>query len=639
MKLVYFDYCACILLVILVISTILRRMTRGKENGIFLALLVVFLAAAASDVWAVTLDNMGMGHVLVKYISHTMYLMFRYLTIPFYVVYIVALTDIWHKIGLRKILVSLGVPFFAVVLMLFFNVSSGFIFYFDENDTYTRGNGFLLLYVFTIYYVVYGLAILFTYRKLFGKRRWASLLMIFPITLIAALIQYFFPNYLVEMFANAICLQFITIMVKRPEETIDTDTGLGIGSAYGEDMKRSFLNGKPMDIIIVNIANYDSVREMLGYDSFHELLRKIARRLEQVNRRMNIKAELYHLGEGGFRFVIDRRNFDKTEACAQAVNIAMKRSFRINQMEMNLITCVCIVRCPKEIADLDSLMAFENDVDARTYTGEVLYAAQLYRKEYYDVMKDIDLIIERAMTQNRFAVYYQPIYSVNEKRFNSAEALIRLKDDEFGFISPEMFIPAAEKSGAIHKIGNFVLEEVCRFMASGTFEKLNLDYIEVNLSVAQCMQTNLSKNILGTLSKYQISPGQINLEVTETAASYSQNAMMENLQELTRAGIHFSLDDFGTGYSNMHRVASLPLHIVKLDKSLTNIEENPKMWIVLENMIKMIKEMKMKIVVEGIETERLVQQFSNLKCEYIQGYYYSKPLPKDEFVSFIQNAM
>ena len=114
--------------------------------------------------------------------------------------------------------------------------------------------------------------------------------------------------------------------------------------------------------------------------------------------------------------------------------------------------------------------------------------------------------------------------------------------------------------------------------------------------------------------------------------------MMNNLQVLKDAGISFSLDDFGTGYSNMRRIASLPLHIVKLDKSFTNMEENPKLLIVLENTIRMIKDMNMKIVVEGIETEDMVKQFSALQCEYIQGYFYSKPIPKDEFVNFIKAA-
>ena len=149
------------------------------------------------------------------------------------------------------------------------------------------------------------------------------------------------------------------------------------------------------------------------------------------------------------------------------------------------------------------------------------------------------------------------------------------------------------------------------------------------------MKPQLADDVIQILNKYHVSVNQINLEITETAASYSQNTMMENIEKLVQAGVSFSLDDYGTGYSNMQRIASMPFHIVKLDKSFTNTYNDTKMMIVLENTIRMIKDMDMKIVVEGIETKESMKQFSALECEYIQGYYYSKPIPKQEFIEFI----
>jgi EAL domain-containing protein (putative c-di-GMP-specific phosphodiesterase class I) len=269
--------------------------------------------------------------------------------------------------------------------------------------------------------------------------------------------------------------------------------------------------------------------------------------------------------------------------------------------------------------------------------GKVLHAEEILKDGRY-IIKDIEDIIQNAMDHERLSVYYQPIYSVQEGRFASAEALLRLDDEEYGHISPELFIPVAEKNGVIHRIGTMVLEEVCRFIASDEFKELGLDYIEVNLSVTQCMRSNLAKEILQMFEKYHVRPEQINLEITETAAANSQNMMTENVRVLAEAGVPFSLDDYGTGYSNICRVTSLPLEIVKLDKSFTELEENPKLEVVVRNTVKMVKEMNMKIVVEGIETEEMAKKFSDLQCEYIQGFYYSKPLPRDEFVSFLRQA-
>ena len=114
--------------------------------------------------------------------------------------------------------------------------------------------------------------------------------------------------------------------------------------------------------------------------------------------------------------------------------------------------------------------------------------------------------------------------------------------------------------------------------------------------------------------------------------------MAENIEQLNASGISFSLDDYGTGYSNIQRVSSLPLKIVKLDRTFVNAEDNPKLTIVLENTVKMLKDMEMQIVVEGVETEQLVKRFTDMECEYIQGYYYSKPIPKKEFIEFMYKA-
>lgn len=270
------------------------------------------------------------------------------------------------------------------------------------------------------------------------------------------------------------------------------------------------------------------------------------------------------------------------------------------------------------------------------YVGEVQQAADIFHKDHYDLMNNIDSIIENAISNHLFEVYYQPIYSIEHKIFNSAEALIRLKDPQYGFIPPDLFIPVAEKSGAIHRIGAYVLDEVCAFIASPEFKELGLDYIEVNLSVAQCMRNNLADEILEIMTKHNVSASQLNLEITETTASNSQETLQENVKQLLESGINFSLDDYGTGYSNIERISSLLFDIVKLDKTFVNVANNNNHDIVLNHTVSMIKDLGMKIVVEGVEDETLLNRFADLGCDYIQGYYFSRPIPKPEFIQFIK---
>lgn len=320
---------------------------------------------------------------------------------------------------------------------------------------------------------------------------------------------------------------------------------------------------------------------------------------------------------------------------ASLINDALHQTVKIDKFDLNLIPYVCLAKCPEDIDNFQSLISFGTDFHKKLpYNGEVIHADGSTVKRMVSLLTGMDSIIERALANHGFHVYYQPIYSIEKKRFVSAEALLRLIDEKEGFISPEIFIPAAEKSGAIHKIGDYVLTEVFQFIASSEYKKLGLEYIEINLSVSQCMHHGLADSILESMSRYGVSSNQVNLEITESAASYDQSVMSENLEQLSAAGLTFSLDDYGTGYSNMYRIAALPLKIVKLDKTFVN-NQNSKMWTILQNTVRMIKDLNMEIVVEGIETEEMVKKFSDLKCDFIQGYFFSKPIPQREFVEFI----
>lgn len=378
---------------------------------------------------------------------------------------------------------------------------------------------------------------------------------------------------------------------------------------------------------------------MIGYDLIQSLLKRTASRLDKIDRILKSRADLYFLDSGRFRVILQGKSRVKAESFAELINSAFSRAIAENELSLTIIAHVCIVHCPEDTADFKLLStfgaSFHENVKVR---ATVLRASEIMSNQHMDLMSNIDEIIEKALNNHSFKVYYQPIFSVEKQRFTTAEALLRLIDDEYGFIPPDLFITAAEKSGAIHRIGDFVLDEVCRFIASDSYKKLGLDYIEINLSVAQCMHGDLADKVLETLKKHGVRSNQINLEITETAASYAQNVMRNNLEKLSTAGISFSLDDYGTGYSNMRRVVQLPLKIIKLDKSFVDEQANPKMWCVLENTVKMIKDMDMEIVVEGVETADMADKFSAINCDFIQGYYFSKPIPEKDFVEFISNA-
>ncbi len=638
-KIIQFDICALILLLVLLFSTILRKMTKGASSRMFLAMLGTMIIATTFNILAVSLDNSHTAGNAPLLITHTGYLLFHNMTTPIYVLYVVCMADIWHKIRKSPLqIVFLSVPFAFLVVLLTVNLFNQCVFTVD-NGIYSRGNLFVFLYIVASYYMVLGICYLIQSRKLLTRLKIISTFMMVVLMLIAIFIQFFYPSYVVEMFAGALSMLIVTMTTQRPEEIIDSRTGLGNYGAYADNVKRSFETGKNISIIMLNIGSFPSIQSMLTYDSTVELLKTIAHEVTTVSKYYKLHAEMYYLDRGRFRMIISGRGVKNSVEAATMLKSALKSNISINNLSIDVTPHICTISCPEDIKDFVTLTSFGSSFHERSKDkNKIINASELFKQDKFDMANNIDLIIERAIKNNNFKVYYQPIYSVEKGRFSTAEALLRLIDDEYGFVPPDMFIPAAEKTGAIHRIGDFVLEEVCRFIASDQFKELGLDYIEVNLSVAQCMHGDLADKVLETLEKHNISSDKINLEITETAVSFGQNAMKHNLNKLSEAGVNFSLDDYGTGYSNIKRVVQLPLKIVKLDKSFVDEQNNPKMWIVLQNTVKMLKDMDMEIVVEGIETEKMVEQFTELNCDYIQGYYYSKPIPEEQFVEFIKKA-
>ena len=234
-------------------------------------------------------------------------------------------------------------------------------------------------------------------------------------------------------------------------------------------------------------------------------------------------------------------------------------------------------------------------------------------------------------------VLYQPIYDIKKKKFNSCEALIRLNSSKYGFIEPLYFINYAELSGKILDIDLFVIEEAINFINSEEFIDSGLEYININLAISDCLDLVLYDKVLELIKKYKVNPKNIHFELTEGNDLVDHEKVHQTIKEFKKIGIYFSLDNYGTGYSNISHFSKAPIDIVKLDKTLVDNSKNDGMDYVLSNTINLIKSLGRKIVVEGIETKKNLEKFIKYDCDYVQGYYYSKPISKDELIKFIKN--
>ncbi len=242
-----------------------------------------------------------------------------------------------------------------------------------------------------------------------------------------------------------------------------------------------------------------------------------------------------------------------------------------------------------------------------------------------------------ALEENRVEVFYQPIYSTKKNRFVSAEALARIRNTDGTILQPGKFIPVAEETGLIEELGERIFEKVCEFLQKSNVERLGLSYIEVNLSVIQCEKKDLAERYIKIMDRYKVKPWQINLEITESASVKTKEILLENMKKLINYGVTFSLDDFGIGQSNLDYVIEMPVSLMKLDMNMTqSYFRDLKAQYVVQAAIHMAHGMDLLLVAEGVETEEQLKGMRDENIDFIQGYYFSKPLPQQEFLSFFE---
>lgn len=637
-KLLHLDYVALIVYALMLIALLLRTRKSSRRRSVFAVMLLVAVLADVYDICSVSLDNHGPGGVVLKYICNIGYLVLRNLITPLFGAYIITVADTWHRLYKKELIKYLiWVPFGIVSILTLISPYTHGVFYIDQSGYYTRGPQFFVLYASAIFYMLFCIGYGCINYKLIGKDRLIPILSIVPFQLLAVVIQLLFPDILCEMIATSLCLLLVMLTIEKPEEKVDLSTGLLKSNAFMDMVIQAKKVDRPYCVVLISLSNFASLNSYLSHTNMEIAYSVISKRLDIIKSHLHINPDIFFLENGMFAAVLNGEDISYGPRYAQHILDTLKHSYSANGLSVSLMPNVCVIKSPEDTNDIDKIRLIIKDLRNTKYLNEVILASSLMKRKDYTVLANIDGILSNAIENDGFEVYYQPIYSTVDQKFNSAEALIRLNTKEYGFIRPDLFIPMAEESGAINQIGMIVFEKVCQFIASDTFKKLGLDYIEVNLSVVQCMDRDIVSKIMSMCEKYNVSPSKINLEITETASSYEQKNMKANINALNSNGFSFSLDDFGTGYSNMVRIASLPLSIVKLDKSFTRTDNNRQLELILNNTISMVKRMNMKIVVEGVETKEMLDNFTSLGCEYIQGFYFSKPLPEYDFINYISD--
>ena len=496
--------------------------------------------------------------------------------------------------------------------------------YDDDEAVYTYGAAVLCVYAFVVIYLIATIVVSIRFFKRLNKRRVLAVSLWMLIWIVAALIQFMNNELLIVGFASAIGSLIMFVIMENPEGNLDRRIGCFNSYALSEYLKNTIESNKQFSVLEISLDNFELLEE--SETNIDQIMRNI---LNFINR----EADTMAFKNFNSNLVIISSNGQKLKEAAEKI----LTKFSDDEVLSKEIKAV-FVQDGNSFVSMDELFRFLTFI-RMTYTednSKVLAVDEMIIEKFKE-QYIIEQKIADALAEDRVEVFLQPIYSNKDGKFTSAEALVRIREKDGRLLSPGLFIPIAEVNGQIIELGDRVLEKVCECFKNTDILDLGIHYIEVNLSVVQCEMENLADRVIEIVKRYEIEPSRINLEITETASISARTVLLENMKKLIDYGFTFSLDDFGKGESNLMYIVEMPVSLVKLDYDMSKAFFNSiKAKHVVRAVVGMAHDLDLQLVAEGIETIEEIEGINQEGVDYIQGYYYSRPLPMPEFLDFLR---
>jgi diguanylate cyclase (GGDEF)-like protein len=384
-------------------------------------------------------------------------------------------------------------------------------------------------------------------------------------------------------------------------------------------------------VLLLSIDRFKSVSETLGSESADKLICEVAERLASSMREGDTLA-YWGSDEFAFLFNLLEKNEDAI-SISKRLQATLQTGFRLADEEIYLTASIGIVLHPLNGHDEATLMknAAAAMAQAKQQGGNnyQFYTAEMNARALHRF--SLESSLRRAIEREEFVLHFQPKVDINTWQIAGAEALIRWNHPEKGLVSPAEFIPLAEETGLIGPIGEWVLHRLCIHLKELSDSERNL-VLSSNISARQLQDPNFFLGVMSMLNTSGVEPRNLELELTESSIMTTFDSAVRGLNALREAGIRISIDDFGTGFSSLSYLKRLPIDILKIDRSFVHdASTDPDAAALVMAIITLAHNLRLKVVAEGVESEEQLRFLHLLRCDEIQGYLFSKPLPVEDF--------
>ena len=417
----------------------------------------------------------------------------------------------------------------------------------------------------------------------------------------------------------------------------DNLTGLPNRALLAERLEQTILQAErsklPFALFLMDLDRFKEVNDTLGHHFGDELLKMVSSRILQCMRK---KDSIARLGGDEFAVLLPQTNYKGTVNCADRIIHSMDEPFSINNVSTESKVSIGIAIYPEHGNTADALMQYADVAmyqAKRSQSGYAFYdpSQNIHTTRRLQLMNDL----RDAIESNKIAVYFQPLVDGKNKKVVGAEALARWQHDELGSITPDEFIPMAEQMGLIKLLTFQVLKQSLSDLATWNENGFDID-VNINLSTYCLQDMLLPEEIDSIIKSYSISPDKIEFEITETALMHDLSRARKIIDQLSDLGVKLAIDDFGTGFSSLSYLKNLPVDTLKIDKSfILDMSNNNSDKAIVKTIIELGHNLNCLVVAEGVEDQLTLDSLVLLDVDILQGYFYNKPMPADNFYSWL----
>ena len=626
-----FNLAALVISMTCVLYTLMMRTRIKFSNRLFMSLILIVIIDSLTGILCEVVVYSGLSYgakLFCFYAFQYLYFFTHFAIAPILALYIIISCGVSFRFSKRARFL-LAFPFILMELMVAVNPFTNLVYSVDENIVFHRGVGVYIAYFVSAFYVMFSIVAMVLYWNVFNRMKRFAIAYFFILVIAGTLIQMVVFSVRCELMCEAIGLLGLMIMFENDEDRIDISTWGYNRNAFLHDAGIYFKYNRHFYTICIRIQNGDVYRKIAGYEEYEKVLFMVVKFLSSISP----KYEVYRVSNDCFFLICP--DIDETEAgrVSKQVFDRFQREWLRKNSSFLLKACIIRAYSPEQFGNIGYLLllsdsAFEKEPD-RIYSQNDL--------DFILRRAKVEIAVKRGIEEGKFKVSYMPIYSKDGLIIYGARAELEFTDDELGYIDKSEFLPIAEETGLIERLGWLNIEEVFYFLGGGITEEMGLEFIIINLSSVQVIRTDFVDNVKALIEKYGVNPGRVIFNLTESAVTSDEKIMGNVIKELVDIGIRFGIENYGSGFFTNQSSASPLFEGVVMDAArMYTAFMNEQTRIILENRIKMVKDMGKDILISHVDDSNLMEFASGMNVDYFQGMYFSQGSSRNEFIAILR---